>query len=84
MALTESAQAHLDQLRRNGGIDEVVACAWREVERRKVERREAQKPYDGPNRRSRTSRHADDLEDLSERERQCLIESLFEDSINEA
>lgn len=83
MALTQSAQDRLDQLRRDGGIDEVVACAYRESERRKAERRLAQDAYNGPNRRNQTSRRADELELLSERERLALINGLFEESINE-
>lgn len=51
---------------------------------RVAERRQAQEPYDGPNRRSQTSRRADELESLSPRERQVLIDRLLEDSINEA
>ncbi len=54
------------------------------VERREAERRQAQIPYNGPNQRSRTSRRADELEDLNERERKVLINALFEESINEA
>ena len=53
-------------------------------ESRLAERRQVQEPYDGPNRRSRTSRRAVELEDLSPRERQELIDALLEDSINEA
>lgn len=51
---------------------------------RVAQRRQRQEPYDGPNQRTRTSRRADELEDLSPRERQILIDALLEDSINEA
>jgi hypothetical protein len=48
-------------------------------DRRVGERREGQLPYDGPNRRSKTSRRADELEDLTERQRHDLIRLILED-----
>lgn len=80
MSLSRAMDRQIEQLRQT---DDVVDCAMRQVERRLAERRAAQDPYDGPNRRSRTSRRADELENLTERQRQTLIDALLEDSINE-
>jgi hypothetical protein len=46
---------------------------------RRGERRKVQLPYDGPNSRSTTSRRADEMEQLTDRERQDLIRRLVED-----
>jgi len=42
-------------------------------------RRLAQRPYEGPNQRSTTSRRSDELEQLSDRERRDLIQRLLEE-----
>jgi len=46
---------------------------------RRGERRQVQLPYEGPNRRSTTSRRADELEQLTDRERHSLIQRLLEE-----
>jgi hypothetical protein len=49
------------------------------IDHRTGERRKAQQPYNGPNRRSTTSRRADELEQLTDRERHSLIQRLLEE-----
>jgi hypothetical protein len=48
-------------------------------DKRLGEHRQVQLPYEGPNRRSTTSRRADELEQITEQERQDLILRLLEE-----